>query len=112
MVTTVLVINLLIAALCWYVAWQVWLLRRTLANVSEALLSAEQSTYDVLHGAPDAIATAQQGTYQLRQSYERLSQQVIQLQKILGLVTLGQGIWRQVRRPKPRRRGRSQRGNR
>ncbi|HEY9818685.1 MAG TPA: hypothetical protein V6D20_23195 [Candidatus Obscuribacterales bacterium] len=109
MVTTVLILNVLIAIVCWYVAWQVWSLRRTLANVADALLSAEQSTYDVLHGAPEAIITAQKGTHQLRQSYERLNQQVARLQQILSLVAVGQLAWRRLRYPSSRRRTRSPR---
>ncbi|MBF2087446.1 MAG: hypothetical protein IGR80_05885 [Synechococcales cyanobacterium K44_A2020_017] len=109
MVTTVLILNVLIAAICWYITWHVWSLRRTLANVADALLSAEQSTHDVLHGAPEAIITAQKGSYQLRQSYERLNQQVARLQQILSLVAVGQLAWRRLRYPSSRRRTRSPR---
>lgn len=111
MVAVIVGINLVIAMLCWYVAWQLWLLRRTLANVAEALLIAERNTHNVLYGAPDAIATAQQGSYQLRQSYQRLRVQISQLQRILSLVAVGQTFWVKWRSPKgPRRspqRGRS-----
>lgn len=97
MVTVVLMLNGLIAALCWYVVWQVWMLRRTLSDVADALLVAEENTHNVLYGAPEAIATAQKGTYQLRQSYQRLLVQIVKLQQVLALLTAGQSAWRWVR---------------
>ena len=74
------------------------MLRRTLSDVADALIVAEENTHNVLYGAPEAIATAQEGTYQLRQSYQRLLVQIAKLQQVLALLTAGQSAWRWARR--------------
>jgi len=102
MVTIVLILNGLIAVFCWYVAWQVWTLRRTLSDVADALLVAEENTHNVLYGAPESIATAQKGTYQLRQSYQRLLVQIAKLQQVLAVLTAGQSALRWVLKQRSR----------
>ena len=105
MLTVVLIVNVLIALLCLYVAWQVWNLRRVLANVADTLISVERNTYAVLHGAPKAIITGQRGTRQLRKQYRQLQTQLQRAEQVLGLLSLGQTAWRRrstvVRRLKP-----------
>lgn len=94
MLTVVLIANVLIALLCLYVAWQVWNLRRVLANVADTLISVERSTYAVLHGAPNAIIQGQRGTRQLRKQYRQLQVQLQRAEQVLGLLSLGQTAWR------------------
>ncbi|MBD1938372.1 hypothetical protein [Microcoleus sp. FACHB-68] len=105
MLTVVLIVNALIALLCLYVAWQVWNLRRVLANVADTLISVERNTYAVLHGAPNAIIKGQRGTRQLRKQYRQLQTQLQRAEQVLGLLSLGQTAWRRrstvVRRFKP-----------
>lgn len=105
MLTVVLIVNALIALLCLYVAWQVWNLRRVLANVADTLISVERNTYAVLHGAPNAIIKGQRGTRQLRKQYRQLQTQLQRAEQVLGLLSLGQTAWRRrstvVRRLKP-----------
>ena len=88
-----------------YVAWQVWNLRRVLANVADTLISVERNTYAVLHGAPNAIIKGQRGTRQLRKQYRQLQTQLQRAEQVLGLLSLGQTAWRRrstvVRRFKP-----------
>lgn len=109
MVTVVLVLNGLLALLCLSAAWQVWRWRSTLAHVADALTAAERTTHRVLQGAPQAIATGQLGSAQLRQHYRLLALQLRQVQQILALLGLGQLVWRQYKRqpdkrqPVPRR---------
>lgn len=104
MVTVVLVLNGLLALLCLSAAWQVWRWRSTLAHVADALTAAERTTHRVLQDAPQAIATGQLGSSQLRQQYRLLALQLRQVQQILALLGLGQWVWRQSRRkPAPRR---------
>lgn len=96
---TIVVINLLISCFCFYAAWQIWQLRRTLAQVANALTDYERNTHNVLYGAPVGILYGQKGTHQLRQQYQRLELQLQKVQQVLGLITLGQGVWRtQVKR--------------
>jgi len=94
MLTIVLVINALITLMCLYVAWKLWQIRRVLAQVSNTLNSAEQSTYNVLHFAPDAIIKGQGGTRSLRKQYRELETQLQKAQQLLALLSLGQKVWR------------------
>lgn len=98
MVTVVLILNGLIALLCLYGAWQVCRWRSILATAADALIAAERATHRVLHTAPQAIATGQIGSSQLRQQYQLLSLQLQQVQQILSLLGLGQLAWRQYKR--------------
>jgi hypothetical protein len=107
MVTTVIIINLLISVICLYAAWQIWQLRRTLSQVANALTDYERNTHSVLYGAPVGILQGQKGVRQLRQQYQKLGLQLQKVQQILGLVSLGQGVWlKQVRRSQRSRTGR------
>ncbi|HLO86659.1 MAG TPA: hypothetical protein VK203_16900 [Nostocaceae cyanobacterium] len=94
MVTTVVVINFLIALLLTYVAWQVWQLKRTLAAIADNLSAYERATYAVLHTAPENIYIGQKGIYSLRQKQQRLEAQVEKVQKIISLMILGRNLWR------------------
>ncbi|MBW4491106.1 MAG: hypothetical protein KME12_25390 [Trichocoleus desertorum ATA4-8-CV12] len=99
MVMTVVIINLLISGFCLCAAWQIWKLRRTLAQVANALTNYERSTHKVLYGAPVGILQGQKGANLLRQQYQTLELQLQKVQQVLGLISLGQGVWRtQVRR--------------
>lgn len=98
MVTTVLILNGLIALVCLYAAWQVCRLRSTLAAIADALTTAERVTHRVLHGAPQAITTGQLGTAQMRQQYRLLTLQLQQVQQVLTLLGMGQLLWRQYQR--------------
>lgn len=98
MLITVLVINLLISLFCLYSAWQIWHLRRTLANVADALTIYERDTHAVLYGAPPGILQGQKGTHALRQQHQRLIMQLQKVRQVLALVSFGQGVWRSTRR--------------
>lgn len=102
MLTLVVMFNLLLALGCFYLAWKVWQLRRAIAAVTNALLTAERNTHAVLHGAPNAILKGQVGTHQLRRSYQKLEPQYRQVKQALALLSLGQTVWRQrARSPLP-----------
>jgi hypothetical protein len=93
MVTVVIVLNLLIATGCLYVAWQVWKLRSALSKASDALVSAERATHSVLSGAPQGIGRGETGVYHLRQQYQQLEVKLLRVQQILKLLGLGQLVW-------------------
>jgi hypothetical protein len=101
MLAIVLVINAGMALLCILVAWQVWQLRRVLGQVADSLISAEQSTHDVLYGAPEAIALGETGVRSLRAQLRQLEPQLQRLQQVLGLLSLGQTAWRRRSRRTP-----------
>jgi hypothetical protein len=94
MVAVVIILNLLIATGCLYVAWQVWKLRSALSKAADALVSAERATHRVLSGAPRGIGKGETGAYHLRQKYQLLEVKLIQVQQILKLLGLGQIVWR------------------
>lgn len=98
MVILVVILNLLLSLLCLYVAWRVWNLRRVLAATADAVTLAERNTYNVLHGAPNAIYRGQIGVEGLRERYQQLDLQVQQLQQVLTLLGLVKSIWRTTSR--------------
>lgn len=98
MVTVIVVLNLLIAATCLYIACRLWQLRSALAIAADILTIAERNTRRVLQNAPQAIIQGQVGTYELRQHYQRLIVQLHQVQQVLALVGLGQVAWQQYHR--------------
>jgi len=104
MVITVLVFNVLIASLCFYAAWRLWQLRKTLAKAADALLAAEKSTHSVLHDAPRFVLKGQSGTAAARQQYRKAAAQLEKAQKLLALLGLGQIVWQQYRSVIPPRR--------
>jgi len=93
MVAVVIVINLLIATGCWYVAWRVWKLRSALSKAADALISAERATHRVLSGAPQGIGRGETGVRHLRQQYRLLEVKLLRVQQILKLLGLGQLVW-------------------
>jgi uncharacterized phage infection (PIP) family protein YhgE len=109
MVTTVVVLNTLIALICLYVARKIWKLRKQLGKVADTLTSAERSAHATLYSAPKAIYKGQKGIAGLEERYQGLESQLQRVQKVLGLVSLGQKFWQQQKgrrskiREKPRR---------
>lgn len=101
MLTAVVVINLILSLLGFYVAWQLWCLRRTLLRVEQTILKAERSTHNVLHPAPHYIIMGQRGTNALRHQYFRLGRQLEQLQNLLRLLRFGTSVGRRHRSKRP-----------
>lgn len=98
MLTVVVVLNVLISLMCLYVAWQVWNLRRALRATADAVLLAERNTYNLLHGAPEAISQGQVGIGGARDSYQQLELQLQKFQQVLTLLSLIQRVWELSRR--------------
>jgi hypothetical protein len=94
MVTVVVILNLLIASLCLYVAWQMWHLRRVLVKATNALIAAEQSTHQVLSSAPRFVLKGQGGVARMRHQYRQAALQLQKAQQILALLGLGQFVWK------------------
>lgn len=94
--TTVIVsINLALALILFYVAWQLWQLRKRLAQITKTLIAVEQSTHAVLQGAPQAVYKGKLGINQLRQRQEPLQLKLQRVRQVLTLFGLGQRIWQQ-----------------
>lgn len=110
MVTVVVVINFAISLGCLFVAWQIWKLRRSLAQISQNLSAFERNTHNVLYGAPEAILKGQSGTQSLRQRYRQLEPQIQVLRQVWAVLNFGQTLWaRRSRLPRWSRATRKQR---
>ncbi|HLO50456.1 MAG TPA: hypothetical protein VK211_18715 [Kamptonema sp.] len=94
MLTTVLIINVLISLLCFYIAWKVWQVRRVLSRVESTLTVMERRSHNILSQAPEFLVKREKSVRKLRQQYQQLESQVQQLQQVLGLLTLGGTLWR------------------
>ena len=99
MLTAVVIINLLISVVCFYIAAKVWKIRRTIARLEIRIAAIERCSSNVLSTSPDFLAKRQQGTRQLRRRYQQLELQLQQVQQLLGLLGLGRMLWPRRDRP-------------
>jgi hypothetical protein len=97
MVTVVVVINLAIALILLYLAWQLRQIRQRLARLAITLIAIERSTHAVLWGAPNTIFVSQAGINQLRQGNEPLQLQLQQVRQVLSLLVVGRQAWQRFR---------------
>lgn len=97
MVTVVVVINLAIALLLLYLAWQLRKIRQRLARVAITLIALERSTHAVLSNAPYKILVSQAAINRLRQGNEPLQLQLQQVRQVLSLFAIGQQAWQRLR---------------
>ncbi|WP_421657649.1 hypothetical protein [Leptothermofonsia sp. ETS-13] len=94
MLTIVLILNGLIGLGCLLVAWQLWRLKRQLANAADTLTAVERKVHRVLSPAPKYILMGQSGTHHLRKSLEGVEPQLQRIQQIMKLLSLSQIFWR------------------
>lgn len=97
MVTVVVVINLALALMLFYVAWRVWQLRLRLERWADKIAAFERKLNTVLPKAPEAISAGRLTIHQLRQSNKPLDVKLLRVQQILALLNIGQQIWQQSR---------------
>ncbi|HSM81953.1 MAG TPA: hypothetical protein VLS96_09710 [Nodosilinea sp.] len=90
MIAVAVTLNLLVALFCFYVAWRLWRLGKTLGAVADSLVLWERSTHATLNPVviPPAILRGQRGTAGLRLSYRQLQRQLQQLQRVMAVVGL------------------------
>jgi hypothetical protein len=93
MVTVVVLFNIILSLILFYVAWQVCQLTHKLGIIADRLNTYEHATYVVLSTAPVNIYTGQQQIYNLRQKNQNLKLQIQQVRQILNLLLLGRKIW-------------------
>lgn len=94
MVVGAIAVNLLISAICLYLAAKLRVIGRNAQKAARAVEKAERSTYRVLHRAPGAIAKAHRGTTKLRQKQAALERHWQATQQLLELVSLlGRLVW-------------------
>jgi hypothetical protein len=93
MLTAVVIINLMISLVCFYIAARVWKIRRTIALFEVRIAAIDRCSSNVLRKSPDFLAKRQQGVHQLRRNYLQLELQLQQVQQLLGLLGLGRRLW-------------------
>ncbi len=91
MVTWVVGINGAIALVLFLLAWRLWKLRRTLAQVNGALIEMERDTQVALAGTQDAVVSGQQSLQQLGGRYRQVNQQLKQVKQVLLVLGWMQG---------------------
>ena len=99
MLTAVVIINLMISLVCFYIAARVWKIRRRIARFEFQIAAMERRSSNVLSKSPDFFGKRQQGARQLRRNYQQLELQLQQVQQLLGLLGLGRTLWRRRDRP-------------
>ncbi len=100
-VTAVVLVNGAIALLLILIAWKLWRLKSTLAQVNWMLEDVEYHTRNALKGSQDSLVTGQQGLQRLRGGYRRTSGQLQQLQRVLLALGWVQGYVGRRRGNKP-----------
>ncbi|MEG4575859.1 hypothetical protein QUA56_24790 [Microcoleus sp. N3A4] len=99
MLAGVVIINLMISLVCFYVAAKVWKIRRTIARLEIRIAVIERFSSNVLSMSPDFLGNRQQGARQLRRRYQQMELQLQQVQQLLGLLGLGRMLWPRRDRP-------------
>lgn len=107
MLIAVIIINVILSLVFFFVAWRLWKLQKTMNQVTQSILNADRVTYDVLHGTPAALAQGELGTRNLRTRYQQVELQLLRLRQIVQLLSIGQTAWvrrallkRRFRKPK------------
>ncbi|MBW4467933.1 MAG: hypothetical protein KME07_21110 [Pegethrix bostrychoides GSE-TBD4-15B] len=90
----VLILNLLLAMLCWWGIWQIWRLRQTLARVSAQINWVEAQALQ-LQNLPSAMPI--QRLQSLRRQYRQTILSLQQTRQLLGLLEWGRWLWQQSR---------------
>ncbi|NJN31111.1 MAG: hypothetical protein HC824_12275 [Synechococcales cyanobacterium RM1_1_8] len=91
MVTAVITLNIGLALLCLWAAWQLWRLGQTLRQLRWMLGDVARNTEAGLRGATDALVAGQQSTQRLRWRYRHANQQLRQLQRLLVWASWAEG---------------------
>lgn len=108
MIAVAVSLNLVIALFCFYVAWRLWRLSKTLGAVADALSNWDRNAQKILDPVviPPAILRGQSGTAFLRQNYALFQLQIQRLEQVMGVVGLlpmaNRWLRGRGRRPKPR----------
>ncbi|MGB3263147.1 MAG: hypothetical protein WBA89_04240 [Microcoleus sp.] len=99
MLTAVVIINLMISVVCFYIATRVWKIRRTIARLEIRIAAIDRCSSNLLGISPDFLAKRQEGARQLRRRYQQLELQLQQVRQLLGLLGFGRMLWSKRDRP-------------
>lgn len=94
MLVGVVIINVLISLVCFYMAAKMWKVRRKIERFETRITAMNRCIRNVLIRSPNFLAKRQQGARQLRRNYLELELQLQQVRQLLGLMGLGRMLWR------------------
>ncbi|AFY44957.1 hypothetical protein [Nostoc sp. PCC 7107] len=92
MVTVVVIINILISLLLFYIAWQIWRLKRRIAFITDRLTFYEKCSQTLLSQTPQNLDISQQNLHNLRLNNQSLQFKIQQVRQIVNLLLLGQRL--------------------
>lgn len=106
MIAVAVTLNLVIALFCFYVAWRLWRLSKSLGAAADALTKWDYQAHRILNPdrVPPAILRGQTGTAALRRNYSQLQlqlQRLEQVRAVVGLLPMA-GRWLGVTGPQRR----------
>jgi heme/copper-type cytochrome/quinol oxidase subunit 2 len=83
-------LNLVVALFCFYVAWRLWRLSKSLGAAADALTNWERSTRIIINPVviPPIIMRGQAGTARLRLRYSQLQTQLQRLEQVMAVASL------------------------
>lgn len=90
MIAVAVTLNLVIALFCFYVAWRLWRLSKSLGAAADALTNWERNTHATINPlvVPPIIMRGQTGTARLRLRYSRLQTQLQRLEQVMAVAGL------------------------
>lgn len=94
MITVVVTINILISVILLYVAWRVWLLKRSFTNLKNALNTASRNSHAVLSTTTNFLSARQIVIKNLRQRNQGLESQFQKSTQALSLLLIVSRFWR------------------
>lgn len=98
MIIFVVTLNLAIALANLYLAFKIWQLKRKLSAITTNLIYCEQIIRTTFNSVSDNL-TQLERVYTLKQKYQKLQQQLVQIRQIIILLNWGYQVWRKSRRP-------------
>ncbi|OKH41228.1 hypothetical protein NIES2101_34635 [Calothrix sp. HK-06] len=94
MITVVVTINILISLILLYIAWRVWLLKRSFTNLKNAFNAASRNSYAVLSTLPNFLYARQTVIKNLRQRNQGLESQFQKSTQALSILLIVSRFWR------------------
>lgn len=96
MIFLIIAVNLLITLLNTYIAIRIWQLRTIIARITTILLNYEGYFRLLLPILPPALYQGQDNLAQIRQQYQLLQLQTLNLRQLFWLLNQSYQIWRRI----------------
>ncbi len=94
MIFLIIAVNLIIALLNVYIAIRIWQLKELVSRITAILINYEGYFNLLLRVAPQVMYQGQGNISQLRQRYQLLQLQSIQIKQVIWLLSQSYRIWR------------------